>query len=195
MEAERTPSAGKRTRALLLGVVPGLAHIAVLDRPGTGTALFVLFVAGADAALAGLYLVGDRLSGPLYAAGCGVAGAAWLAGFLDVARLALFRDYERRAATRAALSAEGVRRYAAGDYAGARKAFRGCLSIDHRDPDVLFWYACVEARLGKPRRAARSFRRCRKYDAAGRWEFPIREQEARFGLGGAASPRPPASGG
>jgi len=175
--AEVRPSVGKRVQALALGLVPGLAHIAVLDRPGAGTLLFLLFVAAVDTALAGLYLVEGPLADRLYAAGGAAAGAVWLAAWLDMARLAFFRDYEKRAALRKQLVAEGVKAYAAGDLPGARRAFRGCLSLDHRDPDVLFWYGCVEARLGKVKRARRSFRRCRKYDLARKWEFQIGEQE------------------
>lgn len=175
------PTVGKRIQALALGVMPGLAHIAVLERPGIGTLLFVLFVAGADAAIAGLYLVEDAWGEHLYLAGCVVAGAAWLGAWLDMARLAFFRDYEKRAAERKRLAEEGVRLYAAGDLAGARHAFRGSLDLDHRDPDILFWYGCVEARLGKARRAHRAFRRCRLHDLERKWEFQIQEQEARLG--------------
>lgn len=182
---ERKPTVGKRIQALALGVVPGLAHIAVLEHAGMGTLLFVAFVAGADAAIAGLYLVEEEWGGDLYLAGCAVAGAAWLVAWLDMARLAFFRNYEKRAAERTRLAEEGVRLYAANDLPGARKAFRGCLDLDHQDPDILFWYGCVEARLGKARRARRSFRRCRLHDVERKWEFQIREQEARLGASGA----------
>jgi tetratricopeptide (TPR) repeat protein len=164
-------------RALALGVVPGAAHIFVLDRTGWGTLFFVLFVFGADAALAGLYLLDETWSAQSYLAGCAVAGGAWLASWLDVARLIVFRDYEKRAALRARLTSEGVRHYAAGRHVKAHDAFRQCLDLDPRDPDVLFWYGCVESAMGRPRRARRAFRRCRKYDYDRKWAFEVERAE------------------
>ena len=54
---ERKPTLAFRAQALLLGLVPGLAHILLLDRTGWGAVFFVLFVLGADGALAGLFLL------------------------------------------------------------------------------------------------------------------------------------------
>ncbi len=167
-------------RAFALGLVPGVAHIFVLDRTGWGTLFFVAFVIGADVALAGLFLLDEHWAGDAYAAGCALAGAAWLASWLDMARLVVLRDYEKRAALRAKLAAEGVKLYAGGHLLKARNSFRQCLDLDHRDPDVLFWYGCVEAGLGQVRRARRSFRRCRKYDTRGKWSFEVGRQEERL---------------
>ena len=175
--AESKPTVGRRVQALALGVVPGVAHIFALDRTGWGTSFFVLFVFGADAALAGLYLLG-----------CGVAGAAWLASWLDVARLVVFRDYEKRAALRAELTEEGVGQYAAGRLRRAHQAFRKCLDLDPRDVDVLFWYGCVEAALGRTKRARRAFRRCSKYDFDRKWAFEVARGEERLAAEEAASP-------
>jgi tetratricopeptide (TPR) repeat protein len=188
--AECKPSVGLRVRALILGIVPGLAHIFVLDRPGWGTLHFVAFILGADAALAGLYLFEDDAATWAYVGGCGVAGAAWLISWLDTARLIVFRDYEKRAALRKQLTAEGVRLYAGGDLLKASGAFHRCLDLDHRDPDVLFWYGVVEAARGKTSRAIRAFRRCRHYDLDGKWDFEVGRQEealeaaAKAGSGG-----------
>lgn len=186
--AERTPTVWYRVRALALGVLPGAAHIFVLDRTGWGTTFFVLFVLGADAALAGLYLLDETWSAQAYLAGCTLAGAAWLAAWLDVARLIVFRDYEKRAALRARLTAEGVRFYAAGHLMKAHTAFRGCLELDPRDTDVLFWYGCVEAALGRPRRARRAFRRCRKHDFERKWAFELARSEERLDRAGEKPP-------
>jgi tetratricopeptide (TPR) repeat protein len=183
--AERKPTVGHRARALALGVVPGAAHIFVLDRTGWGTAFFVLFVLGADAAVAGLYLLDETWSAQAYGAGCAVAGGAWLTAWLDVARLVVFRDYEKRAALRARLTGEGVRHFAAGRLVKAQEAFRGCLDLDPRDVDVLFWYGCVEAALGRPKRARRAFGRCRKHDFDRKWAFELGRVEARLGDGAA----------
>lgn len=166
---------------MAFGLVPGLAHVLVLDRAGAGTAYFVLFVLGADAVVAGRYLVEADWASDLYAAGCVISGTAWLASWLDMARLAVFRDYEKRAALKKQWAAEAVRLYAGGHLQKAGGAFRRCLSLDPRDPDVLFWFGCVQARLGRPRRARRAFRRCRKHDLEGRWSFQIVEQERRLG--------------
>jgi tetratricopeptide (TPR) repeat protein len=160
--------------------VPGFAHIFALERAGWGTVYFLAFVFGADAALAGLYLLDDAWSSQAYAAGCALAGAAWLASWLDTARLIVFRDYDRRTVLRARLTSEGVIYYASGHLLKARNAFRECLDLDHRDPDVLFWYGCVEAGLGRVRRARRAFRRCRKYDLARKWAFEVGRQEERL---------------
>jgi len=176
--AERKPTVWHRAQALVLGIVPGAAHIFVLDRPGWGTFFFVLFVLGCDAAVAGLYLLDESWSAQAYLAGCAAAGGAWLASWLDVARLAVFRDYEKRAALRARLTAEGVRHYAAGRLVKAADAFRDCLDLDPRDPDILFWYGCVEAALGRAKRARRSFRRCRKHDVDRKWGFELGRCEA-----------------
>jgi hypothetical protein len=169
-----------RVRAFALGLVPGVAHIFVLERTGWGTLFFVAFVLGADVALAGLYLLDEYWAGDAYTAGCALAGAAWLASWLDLARLVVLRDYEKRAALRAKLAAEGVKHYAGGHLLKARKSFRQCLDLDHRDPDVLFWYGCVEAGLGEVSRARRSFRRCRKYDIQRKWSFEVGRQEERL---------------
>jgi hypothetical protein len=177
---ERKPTLARRAQALFLGLVPGLAHILLLDRTGWGALYFVLFVLGADAALAGLYLLDEAWAGDAWAGGCAVAGGAWLVSFLDMARLTLFRDFEARAALRRKLTADGVRLYAAGRHRKARVAFRDCLDLDHRDPDVLFWYGCVESALGRPKRARRALRRCRKYDVDGRWAFQAKRLEARI---------------
>ena len=193
MAEERRPTVGQRAKALAFGVVPGLAHIVVFDRTGTGALLFVLFVLGADGAVAGLYLIEERWAGDLYTAGCVVAGLTWLGAWLDVARLAIFRDYEKRAALRRELTAEGVRQYAAGHLKKAHGAFRRCLALDHRDPDLLFWYGCVNARLGRVRRARRAFHRCRKHDLESKWTFEVAREEALL-----AEPAPtgsPPSGG
>jgi hypothetical protein len=179
----RRPTAGWRAKALALGLVPGVAHILVLDRPGVGTGLFVLFVLGAYGAVTGLCLVEEAWADRLYLAGCSVAGGTWLVGFLDAARLAVFRDYAKRAEMRDRLTKEGVHHYAGGHMKKARACFRRCLSLDSRDPDVLFWYGCAEARLGRSRRALRSFRRCRKYDLEGKWSFEIEREEARVAAG------------
>jgi len=187
--AERKPTVGGRVKALALGVVPGLAHIFVLDRTGWGAVFFVVFVFGADAALAGLYLIDEAWASDAYAAGCVLAGAAWLLSWLDVARLVVFRDYDKRAALHRRLTSEGVRLYASGHLKKARNAFRQCLDLDPRDPDVLFWYGCVESGLGRIRRARRAFRRCRKHDLDRKWEFELGRQEE--GLSGT----PPPSGG
>ena len=178
--AERKPTVWNRVRALALGVVPGAAHIFVLDRTGWGTFFFVLFVFGADVALAGLYLLDETWSAEAYLAGCAVASGAWLAAWLDVARLIVFRDYEKRAALRARLTGEGVRHYAAGRLMKAHDAFRECLELDPRDADVLFWYGCVEAALGRARRARRAFRRCRKHDFDRKWSFEVGRGEERL---------------
>jgi tetratricopeptide (TPR) repeat protein len=180
MAAEARPTAGRRAQAILLGLVPGLAHILVLDRGGTGSVFFLLFVLGADAALAARYLLETEYNSDLFLAGAVLAAGAWLLAFLDLARLVLFRDYERRAARRAALGSEGIRSYAAGDYDAARAAFRGCLALDGRDPDALFWFGVVEARRGKAKRAARAFRRCRRYDLDRKWAREVAEQELRL---------------
>jgi tetratricopeptide (TPR) repeat protein len=178
--AERKPTVWTRVSALAFGVVPGAAHIFVLDRTGWGTLFFVLFVFGADAAVAGLYLLDETWSGDAYTGGCILAGAAWLASWLDVARLTVFRDYEKRAALRTRLVGEGVRHYAAGRLRKAHDAFRECLDLDPRDTDVLFWYGCVEAALGRGGRARRAFRRCRKHDFERKWTFEIRRSEERL---------------
>ena len=189
MAAERSLSAGKRIQALLLGLVPGLAHVVVLDRAGIGTLFFVLFVAGADAALAGMFLLETSWATDAYLGGCALAGAAWLASWLDMARLAVFRDYGKREEIRKRLTSEGVRQYAAGHMLKARGSFRKCLSMNHRDVDSLFWYGCIEARLGRVRRARRAFRRCRRYDLERKWAFEVEEQERRLREG------PPAADG
>lgn len=199
MAIESRPAVGRRLQAMALGVVPGLAHVILLDRTGVGSLLFVLFLAGADAAVAGRYLVEAEWAADLYAAGCWVAGAAWLAAYVDMARLTLLRNYEKRAALRREWTAKGVRLYAAGKLNQAHKAFRDCLRLDHRDVDVLFWYACVEARRGKVRRARRSFRRCAKHDHAGKWTFLVEEQESRLeemeaAAKAAPAPEPPSGG-
>ena len=178
--AERKPTVWYRVRALTLGVVPGAAHIFVLDRTGWGTLFFVLFVFGADAALAGLYLLDEAWSAEAYLAGCAVAGGAWLAAWLDVARLIVFRNFDKRAALRARLTAEGVRHYAAGRLVKAHDAFRDCLDLDPRDADVLFWYGSVEAALGRPGRARRAFSRCRRYDFDRKWSFELGRGEERL---------------
>lgn len=185
--AERKPTIGLRARALALGVVPGVAHIFVLDRTGWGTSFFVLFVFGADAALAGLYLLDEAWANEVYLLGCGVAGAAWLASWLDVARLVVFRDYEKRAALGARLAKEGVKQYAAGRLRKAHQSFRRCLDLDPRDADILFWYGCVEAALGRAARARRTFRRCTKYDFDGKWTFELGRTEERILAGEAAA--------
>jgi tetratricopeptide (TPR) repeat protein len=178
--AQAGPTAGRRLLATTLGVVPGLAHVLLLERTGTGTLLFLLFLAGAQAAAWGRYLVEAEWSSDLFQAGCAAAALAWLVSFLDVARLVLFRNHARRAALRARLADEGVRHYAAGRLVKARAAFREALELDLRDPDILFWYACVEARRGRVKRALRSLRRCRKYDRTGKWAFLVGREEARL---------------
>lgn len=189
MAAQARPTVGRRLLATALGVVPGLAHVLVLDRPGTGTLLFLLFLGGAQAAAWGRYLVEAEWASDLLVGGSVAAAAAWLLSFLDVARITLFRNYEKRAALRAKLADEGVRFYAAGRLEKARRAFREALALDLRDADILFWYGCVEARRGKPKRARRSFRRCRKYDRAGKWTFQVGREEERLAGG------PPAADG
>ena len=180
MAQEERPTVGRLAQALIAGLLPGLAHLLVLDRAGIGTLDFVLFVLGVDAAVAGLWLVEAEWAPRLYDAGCLLAGAAWLASWLDMARLAVFRDWEKRAAERKARSEEAVRLYAGGQLQKAAGAFRHCLSLDSRDADILFWYGCVLVRLGKARRARRAFRRCRKHDLQGRWTFQVEEQERRL---------------
>jgi TolA-binding protein len=165
---------------MAFGVVPGLAHVLLLERTGLGAMFFLLFLAGADAAAAGRYLVEAEWASDLYTAGSVVAAAAWLAAYVDMARLTLLRNYEKRAALRRDWSREGVRHYAAGRLAKAHGSFRACLRLDRRDADALFWYGCIDLRRGKLRRAARAFRRCRKHDHAGKWEFQVGEQEARL---------------
>lgn len=91
MAAQARPAAGRRILATALGVVPGLAHVLLLDRTGTGTLLFLVFLAGAQAAAWGRYLVDSEWSSDLFLAGGAAAAAAWLVSFLDVARLTLFR--------------------------------------------------------------------------------------------------------
>jgi hypothetical protein len=176
---EERPTVGRRVQALIAGLVPGLAHVLVLDRAGAGTALFLAFIVGADVAVAGRYLVEAEWAPDLYTAGWVLAAAAWLGSWLDMARLTVFRDWEKRAALRKQWSSEAVRLYAGGHLQKAGAAFRRCLSLDPRDPDALFWYGCVQARLGRQRRARRAFRRCRKHDLEGRWSFQIVEQERR----------------
>ena len=178
--AERRPTVGKRVQALVFGLVPGLAHLLVLDRAGSGTVLFLLFVLGADAAVAGTFLLQGESAPDVYAAGCIVAGVAWTAAWLDMARLAIFRDYEGRAARRAKWEAEGLRLYAGGQIQKASNAFRECLSLDPRDPDLLFWFGAIQVRLGRPRRARRAFRRCLHYDPDRRWAFEIGELQRRL---------------
>jgi len=165
---------------MVFGIVPGLAHVLVLDRAGAGTAFFVVFVLGADAIVAGRYLVEADWASDLYAGGCAIAGVAWAWSWIDMARLVVFRDYEKRAALKKQWAAEAVRLYAGGQLQKAGTAFRRCLSLDSRDPDVLFWLGCIQARLGKAGRARRAFRRCRKHDLEGRWSFQIVEQERRL---------------
>jgi tetratricopeptide (TPR) repeat protein len=140
----------------------------------------VLFVLGAQAAILGLYVLEEEWASDAYFAGCAVAAAVWLASWLDVARLVVFRDYARRAEDRKRLTSEGVRAFAAGHLQKARDAFRDCLDLDPRDPDVLFWYGCVEAALGRRKRALRAFRRCRKHDLERKWDFEIGREEARL---------------
>ena len=180
MAAEKRPTVGRRVQAIVFGLVPGLAHLLVLDRAGTGTVLFLLFVLGADAAVAGTFLLPTETAPEVYAAGCIVAGLAWTVSWLDMARLALFRDYEGRAERRAKWEAEGVRFYAGGQIQKASDAFRECLSLDPRDPDLLFWFGAIQVRLGRPRRAQRAFRRCLHYDPDRRWAFEIAELERRL---------------
>jgi tetratricopeptide (TPR) repeat protein len=165
---------------MVFGLLPGLAHLLVLDRAGTGTVLFLLFVLGADAAVAGTFLLPSESAPEVYMAGCIVAGLAWTVSWLDMARLAIFRDYEGRAERRAKWEAEGVRLYAGGQIQKASEAFRECLSLDPRDPDLLFWFGAIQVRLGRPRRAQRAFRRCLHYDQDRKWAFEIAEQERRL---------------
>jgi tetratricopeptide (TPR) repeat protein len=171
VEAIRRPGAWSRAQAMVLGLVPGLAHLLVLDRPGVGTAWFLLFVLGVDALAAAEFLFEESWTADLAAAGMAVASVAWLGSFLDVARLTLFRDYEKRAALRREHGGKGVRAYAAGRWGEARREFRRCLALDPRDPDALYWYGCVEARRGKVRRARRAFRRCLQYDPVDTWKW------------------------
>lgn len=180
MATESRPAVGRRLQAMVLGIVPGLAHVVLLDRTGVGTVQFVLFMAGVDAAVAGRYLLDREWSSDLFTAGCVVAAAAWLWSWIDMVRLTLLRNYEKRARLRDTLSSEGVRHYAAGSMEKAHASFRACLALDHRDADVLFWYACVEARRGKEGRARRAFRRCRRFDVEGKWAFLAGEEEARL---------------
>jgi hypothetical protein len=180
MAAEARPTAGRRFQAILLGIVPGLAHILVLDRGGSGALHFRLFVIGAAAAVAARYLVETEYNSDIFLAGSVVAAAAWLVSFGDVARLVLFRDYEKRAALRDERGREGLRAYAAGDLGAAHRAFRGCLDLDGRDPDALFWFGIVEAARSKPKRAARAFRRCRRYDLDRKWVNELDAAEKRL---------------
>lgn len=186
MAAQHRPKVGTRLLATMLGIVPGLAHVLLLERTGTGTLLFVLFIGAAQAAAWARYLLTDDWAADLFNAGCAVAAAAWLWSFLDVARLTLFRNYEKRRALRAELASGGVRLYAAGRLEKARASFRRALDLDLRDADILFWYGCVESRRGKAGRARRAFRRCRKYDREGKWAFPLEGEEARLGEKAAA---------
>lgn len=189
------PSVAWRAKALVLGLVPGLAHYAVFDRPGWAVLFFLPFVFGADAAVMGHYLFAEEWAADLYFVGCAAAGAAWLLAWLDTARLAVFRDYAKRAAQRREWAREGVAHYAAGRLRKAKGAFRRCLDIDQRDPDVLFWYGSVQARLGHGRGARRALRRCRKFDATGHWAFELDVLEARLAAGTAAEARPSPGGG
>lgn len=177
---ESKPTVGRRLQAMLFGLVPGLAHVLLLDRTGVGTLYFMLFFAGVDAAFTGRFLLKAEYSSDLFTAGCALAGPVWLLAYVDMTRLILLRNYEKRAALRRTLSSEGVRLYAEGKMRAARKAFRACLALDHRDPDILFWYGVVESRRGKFGRARRAFRRCRKYDLDGKWTFQAGEQEGRL---------------
>jgi len=176
LKGEARPGVGRRLQTTVLGILPGLAHILVLDRAGAGTVFFLLFVLGADAAVTGRYLLEEDYAADLFTAGILLAAASWLVSYVDVVRLTLLRNYEKRAALRRTLTRDGVRRYAAGDHGGAREAFRKCLDLDARDPDALFWYGCVEARRGKFRRARRAFRRCLHHDAAGTWAWEVGRQ-------------------
>ncbi len=171
MAAEARPGIGRRVKAAVLGLVPGLAHVLVLDRPGVGTAYFLIFMAGVDAVVAARWLLDVDWAADLLLAGIAVAGLVWLVAFLDMARLAFFRDYEKRAEERRTLAGRGVRAYAAGRLGEARTAFRACLALDARDADALFWYGCIEARRGKRRRARRAFRRCVRHDLDGKWAW------------------------
>lgn len=171
MEATRRPGVWSRMQALLLGLVPGLAHLLVLDRPGVGTVYFLLFVLGVDALVAAEFLLEVDWAADLTMAGILLSSGVWLVAFLDIARLTLFRNYEKRAALRKEHADRGVRAFAAGRFGESRRAFRACLDLDPRDPDALFWYGCVEARRGKKRRARRAFRRCLQYDPADHWKW------------------------
>jgi hypothetical protein len=177
---EQKPTVGRRLQAMVFGLVPGLAHVLLLDRTGLGTLYFMLFFAGVDAAFTGRFLLKSESASDLYTAGCALAVPVWLWAYIDMTRLILLRNYEKRAAMRKTLSSEGVHLYAEGKMRAARKAFRACLALDHRDPDILFWYACVETRRGKFGRARRAFKRCRKYDLDGKWNFQVGEQEGRL---------------
>ena len=152
MTGDKAPSIAKRWRAMILGLLPGAAHILVLDRAGAGAVLFVLFMVGVDVAVLGRWVLETTAAPDVFAGGVVLAASAWLAAFLDVARLVVFRDYRGRAALRRRLCDEAVAAFALGDLHAARKSFRACLDLSARDADVLFWYGVVEARRGKARR-------------------------------------------
>jgi len=177
---EKAPSFAKRWRAMILGVLPGAAHILVLDRAAVGAVFFVLFMVGVDAAVLGRWVLETSTAPDILMGGVFLAAAAWLAAFLDVARLVVFRDYRGRAEMRRRLCDEAIAAYALGNLHAARKCFRACLDLSARDPDVLFWYGVVEARRGKDRRARRSFKRCLKYDEQRKWEWECRRELVRM---------------
>ncbi|MHC4822219.1 MAG: hypothetical protein ACYTDX_10925 [Planctomycetota bacterium] len=192
MIKDRAPSWSQRWKAMILGIVPGAAHVLILDRAGAGTVLFVLFMLGADAAVLGRWVLESSSSADVFAGGVALAAAAWLLSFLDIARLVIFRDYRGRAETRQRLCDEAITAYARDELNISRRALRQCLDMDARDPDVLYWYGVVEARRGKARRARRSFKRCLKYDETRKWAWECGRELER--LKSASRPPSPAGG-
>jgi len=168
---------GRRWKALVLALIPGFGHF-YLGRQWRGLFVFGLFALAVN----GMYLAVGMGQGfgnvgeHVFVLCRGAAVAVWAYSLLHVAHLV------RRFETRALIERKdyhfkrGLVQYLAGSFGTAEAEFRAVLKLDPTDADARFHLGMTCAALGRPRDAAKAFRRCLADDPAAKWEWEVKGQ-------------------
>jgi len=160
--------------------LPGCGHIAA-GKHFKGLLLFLFFGFALDGFLYGHFqhlLAPEQGTSAAYVVALVAGLGLWAYAVGDTLALAArSRRIEAKADVADAHIRQALAAYLADDYDGAGAALKGALRINPDDPDALFHLGAVHAAAGRPRPAARAFRKCLRCDLDGKWE---REVHARL---------------
>jgi len=159
---------GKRWKALLLALVPGLGHLYV-GRHWRGLLTFALFALAVNGVYAAWVMdelfVGDLCRGAAAAAWCySVAHIAYLSRQLRRKPVKERKDYHFK---------RGLTHYLAGAFGLAKAEFLTVLKLDPMDVDARFHLGMTFKALGDRRKAAKAFKRCLADDIDAKWKWEI----------------------
>jgi len=167
-------------KAFLLSLLlPGLGHVYV-GRPVRGLVLAIGFSGAVAAAVVRGIVSPEPILDSLFLVALFAGAAVWLGTSWVTLRRVLMPLLSAVRLDKESLFTKGLASYLRDDLDRAERQFRRVIDIDPGDVEAHLQLAMVHKCRGETRLARRWFKRCRRLDVDGKWQWEIRRELARL---------------